>query len=266
MAFATVPAFSQTSRARVYNAQNPGTTYLGIGVQDVTPDRAKTLNLKEVRGAEVTYVIDNSPASRAGIKQGDVVLEYNGTRVEGYQQLARMIRETPVGHAVKLVVWRNGANQDITATIEERPQDGGFDTPNAPFAFPQLPNLPPINIPQFQWPGQSAMLGIEGESLGNERQFADFFGVKDGVLVKQVLRDTPAEKAGLKAGDVITKINGNTVRSTRDITAQLRSDRSGNNQTVTVTIVRDKHEMPLTVTLDQNRGNPNQPEPPGQRF
>jgi serine protease Do len=269
----TVPAFSQAPRARAYNAQTTGTSYLGIGVVEVDPDHAKALNLKEVRGAAVSNVEENSPAARAGIKEGDVVLEYNGTPVEGVQQFIRLVRETPAGRSVKLVIWRNGATQDITATVGER-QGGGFETPPSPIPFPGWGQfqygqpgsaVPPIDIPEFQWPGQSAMLGIEGESLGNERQFADFFGVKDGVLVKQVVRNTPAEKGGLKAGDVITKVNGNAVRSTRDITAQLRSD-SSNNRTVTLTIVRDKHEMPLTVTLDQNRGNPNPAQPPGQRF
>jgi serine protease Do len=133
--------------------------------------------------------------------------------------------------------------------------------------FPNFPNIPNVEIPRFQWAWQNAMLGIEGESLEPERQLADFFGVKDGVLVKQVMRNTPAEKSGLKAGDVITKVNGTTVSSTRDITAQLRSSaRSG--RTVTLTIVRDKHEMALTVNLDQtgSNPNPNPAEPPAERF
>jgi serine protease Do len=256
-----VPAFSQATRARTFAVQNAGSSYLGIGLLEITPDRAKTLNLKEVRGAEVTHIDDNGPAAKAGIKQGDVILGYNGTPVEGVEQLIRMVHETPPGRTIKLAIWRGGANQDLSVTVGERqgnmPQ---LTPPTAP--LPEFGNMPPIEIPRFQWAWQSSMLGIEGESLGQERQFADYFGVRDGVLVKEVARNSPAEKAGLKAGDVITKVNGAEVASTRDITGQLRSNRG--NRTATLTVVRDKHEMPLTVTFDQSGANPN-PEPP-QRF
>ena len=104
------------------------------------------------------------------------------------------------------------------------------------------------------------MLGIEGESLGAARQLAEFFGVRDGVLVRQVLRNTPAEKAGLKAGDVITKVGGANVGSTREITSQLRSA-ARTNRTVTLTLVREKHEMTLTVTLDQAASPATPPDP-----
>jgi serine protease Do len=258
-------AFPQTSRARNDAVQGSGTSYLGIGVVEVDAERAKTLNLKEVRGAEVVRVEENGPAAKANIKEGDVVLEYNGTPVEGVEQFIRLVRETPAGRSVKLAIWRNGATQNITVTVGER-QGGVIDTPGGAVRIPDFPNIPPIEIPRFQWSWQSSMLGIEGESLGPERQFADYFGVRDGVLIKQVMRNTPAEKAGLKAGDVITKVNGITVGSTRDITGQLRSNRS--TRSVTLTVVRDKHEMSLTVNLDQTGANsaPNPAEPQGQRF
>ena len=94
--------------------------YLGIGIADITAERAKALNLKEERGAEVTSVAVEGPASKAGIRQGDVVLDYQGAAVEGMEQLTRLVRETPVGRQVKIAVWRNGAPQTLTATIEAR--------------------------------------------------------------------------------------------------------------------------------------------------
>jgi serine protease Do len=251
-------AFSQVSRP----------SYLGIGVREVTPERAATLNLKELRGAEVAHVDENSPASKAALKQGDVVLEYNGMPVEGVEQFIRMVRETPPGRNVKLVIWRNGATQTVEVTLGER-QTAAFPpgVPSNPEIFPGFPNLPntPIEVPRFQFTWPNSMLGIEGESLGQERQLADYFGVKDGVLIKQVMRNTPAERAGLKAGDVITKVDGQSVASTRDITQQLRS---AANRAVTLTVVREKREMPLTVTLNQSNNGRNNapPEPPGQRF
>lgn len=254
MSMAVPTAFSQTSRAPIYTVQAGGTSYLGIGVMEVTPDHAKTLNLKEVRGAEVSYVEVNGPAAKAGIKEGDIVLEYNGAPVEGMEQFVRMVRETPPGRMVRLVVWRNGAAQNLTVTVGER-QGSVIQTPGGTVRIPEIPEF---EIPRFDWTWQNSMLGIEGESLGAARQLAEYFGVRDGVLVRQVMRNTPAERAGLKAGDVITRVDGNAVGSTREITSQLRSARSRGS--VTLTVVREKREMPLPVALNQNAN-----QPPGEK-
>jgi serine protease Do len=262
LGLAVTPGFSQATRAHTLSVQNSGGSYLGIGVIDIAPEHARALNLREVRGAEVTHVDDSGPAAKAGIKQGDVVLDYNGTPVEGVDQFVRMVRETPPGHTVKLVIWRNGAAQDLTVTTVGERRGNVVETPFGALPIPDFPTMPPMEIPRFQWAWQSPMLGIEGEALGQERQFAEYFGVRDGVLVKEVGRNSAAEKAGMKAGDVVTKVNGADVTSTRDITAQLRSNR---NHTVTLTIVRERHEMPITVTFDQGSAPPNPPEPP-QRF
>ena len=119
-AFAQATTPRPAPRARAAATVTTNGSYLGIGVQDIEPDRAKALNLKEVRGVEVTSVANDSPASKAGMKDGDVVLEFNGQPVEGGEQLSRLVRETPVGRQVKLGVWRNGAMQTVTATIEAR--------------------------------------------------------------------------------------------------------------------------------------------------
>ena len=97
-----------------------GGSFLGIGVQEVNADRAKELKLADVHGVEITKVEDESPAAKAGLKQGDVVLEYQGQRVEGTEQFVRLVRETPAGRQVKLAVSRGGAAQTITATVGER--------------------------------------------------------------------------------------------------------------------------------------------------
>src|SRR5579863_1105695 len=99
-------AFGQGSTAppRTRNAASitGNSGYLGIGTQDVDAERAKALKLPEVRGAEIKNVIDDSPAAKAGFKEGDVVLEYNGQKVEGIEQLTRMVGETPPGRQVKV--------------------------------------------------------------------------------------------------------------------------------------------------------------------
>jgi serine protease Do len=224
-----------------------GSSYLGIGIADITAERAKALNLKEERGAEVTSVAVEGPASKAGIRQGDVVLDYQGAAVEGMEQLTRLVRETPVGRQVKIAVWRNGAPQTLTATIEAR-KGTVIPFPGTPPFFPS----PEIVIPVFEMTLQSPVLGIEGESLTSEQQLAEFFGVKDGVLVKLVRKNSLAGKAGIKAGDVVVKVGDFTVTTPREIARELVW--LGSRQTFTVVVVRDKKEIPLTITWEERAG------------
>ena len=232
---------------------NGRSAYLGIGVQDIDADRAKSLNLKEVRGAEVTSVVPDSPADKAGFKKGDVVLEYNGEAVEGGEQLTRLVHETPLGRQVKIGVWRAGATVTLTPTIEANKAmtfsgNGPWTMgPNVEIPMPNF-NMPDIEIPRFQTMYQSPILGIEGEALGQEAQLAEFFGVKDGVLVKAVTRNSAADKAGIKAGDVIVKIDDSRVTNSREITSVLRTMRG--KTSINVTVVRSKKEVTLPVTLE----------------
>ncbi len=228
-------------------------SYLGIGVQDVDAERAKVLKLKEERGAEITSVDPDTPAYKAGIKPGDVVLDFNGTPVQGTEQLVRLVRETPAGRTVKLQIWRNGAPLTLTATVAVRKgmwmetNTGEVNVALAP--TPPGTPMPPVSMPRIVAIMPSGMLGIEGEPLNQEPQFADFMGVKDGVLVKNVNRNSAAERAGIKAGDVIVKIDDTHVSNSMDITSVLRASRSKHN--FTVTLVRAKKEMPLSVTLEE---------------
>jgi serine protease Do len=231
--------------------QRGGASYLGIGVADVTAERAKALNLKEERGAEVTNVAADSPAAKAGIKEADVVLDYDGAAVHGIEQLTRLVRETPVGRQVKISVWRNGAAQTLTATIEAR-KGTVISSDGFPIVIPSFPAMPQIEIPRFQMTWQNPVLGIEGESLRSQEQLADFFGVKEGVLVKLVRKNSAAEKAGVKAGDVVVKVDDSTVATPQEITRALRA--LGSKKTFTVTVVRNKKEMPLTVTTEERGG------------
>ena len=244
--------WSQTARARTaqVTVQVGGTSYLGIGVADVTAERAKTLNLKEVRGAEVTNVAENSPAFKAGMKEGDVVLEYDGSPVQGIEQFTRLVRETPVGRQVKIAVWRNGAAQTLTATVEAR-KGTVIRSGDRDIVVPFI-HSPQIEMPRFQWTWQNPVLGIEGESLRSQEQFAEFFGVKEGVLVKLVRKNSAAEKAGIKAGDVVVKVDDSTVSTSQEITRALRA--LGSKKAFTVTVVRNKKEIPLPVTVEEQGG------------
>ena len=242
---ATTPPRARAAQAYVLEKGIGG--YLGIGGMEVTSERVKALNLKEERGVEVSSVEPDGPAAKAGIKEGDVVLEFNGTPVQGRVQFQR--------------IWRSGAAQTVTATIGERknavttivPDDGhswAFDMPN----MPSMPRMPELTIPRMEVFSPNPALGIYGEPLSDADQLAEFFGVTDGVLVRSVRKGSAAEKAGIKAGDVITKIDDTHISNSMDITRTLRAAR-GKKASITVTVVRNKKEMPVTVTVESTAGS-----------
>ncbi|HUQ93597.1 MAG TPA: PDZ domain-containing protein [Bryobacteraceae bacterium] len=211
-------------------------SFLGVAVVEVTTERAKALQLREERGVEVTRIEDDSPASRAGLRLHDVVLEYQGQRVEGTEQFVRLVRETPAGREVKLLISRNGQPQTVTAAVAARRMKG-LDLGELNIAIPRIPDL--------KW--RSSPLGVEAESLNS--QLAEFFGVKEGVLVRSVAKGSPAEKAGMKAGDVIVKVDDRKVASPLEI---VRTIRSRGQKSVPVAIVREKKETTVTVTVEDD--------------
>jgi serine protease Do len=219
-----------------------GGTYLGVNLAEVDANRAKELKLKEDYGVEITRVEEGSPAEKAGLKPGDVVLEYNGQRVEGMEQFGRMVRETPPGREVKLVVSRNGASQTLTAALGSRKYRFPGNYPQG-FGFPEF-HMP--DIPQLYTATRSAMLGVEAETLG--AQLAAYFGVKEGVLVRSVLDNTPAQKAGIKAGDILTKVDGTTVTGPGELSSAVRSANAKKNYAVE--LVRDHKPVTVNVTVE----------------
>ncbi len=239
---------SQAPKAKSASVFAMSHSYLGIGVLDVSDDRARALGLKEPQGVEVTSVAEDSPAAKAGIKQGDVILDYNGQRVDGGAQFVRMVQETPAGRKAEMQVWRSGARQSLSAVIGSKTERAfSFVVPNPPFPPqpPQMPAIPDTPHDMFAW--RSTTLGVETEGLNS--QLADFFGVKEGVLVRAVTKGSAAETSGLKAGDVITKIDGKSVGSSpRNITSLLRNS----DKNVTLTVTRNHKEITLNVKLSRN--------------
>jgi serine protease Do len=224
-------------------------SYLGIGVAEITPERARALNLREERGVEITRVEEESPAAKAGLKQGDVVLEYSGQRVEGVEQFMRIVRETPPGREVRLSVYRNGAAQQITVRTAARKAWFSSRSGEHAVEIPRI-ELPEIRIPDVPRPlmsWRSSFLGIEAESL--DAQLAEYFGVKEGVLVRSVASGSPAEKAGLRAGDVIVRVEDKTVSTPGEVSSAVRSARS--KKSVTPTAVRDKKEMLVALPTEE---------------
>jgi serine protease Do len=223
-----------------------GGAYLGVDIDDVTADRLAALKLKEERGVEVTMVDQDAPAAKAGIKPHDVILSFNGARVEGVEQLRRMIRETPPGRNVALGLSRGGQPVNVNVQLADRRKvkEHGFKF--------EMPAIPDIDIPQFTVLQTLSRSGMAVENL--TPQLGDFFGVKNGqgVLVRSVERGSPAEAAGLKAGDVIVRLGSETIADMGDWRRAMRNLRNGG--TLQVGIVRDKREQTLSLTMPQRKG------------
>jgi len=232
-----------------------GPSWLGVETHEVTPADAKDLKLSAERGVVVARVTENSPAAKAGLKEKDVITEVNGQRVEGAAQFRRIIHETPAGRTVQLTVWRDGRAQTLSATLGKAEERHNTWTGAAPGAFAfHMPNFEMPDMPSMDLGGEMAMLpggrprlGIDAEDIGG--QLGSFFGAPDGegILVRSVNSGSPAEKAGLKAGDVITSFNGERVRSLGDLRQRLGSQNEA--QTAKIGVLRNKSEVTLSVEL-----------------
>src|ERR1041385_264886 len=119
-------------------------SFIGVGIQEIDSERAKTLKLREEAGVEITRVDPDSPAEKAGLKTGDVVLQYNGQRVEGIEQFSRMVHETPAGREVKLEIWRNGASQSVTVKVGARRMPKPF--PGEGFSLAPMPPMERFDV------------------------------------------------------------------------------------------------------------------------
>ena len=232
-------------------------SWLGVEPSEVTSDKAKELKLPAEHGVLLDKVMNDSPASKAGLKENDVVTEINGQRVEGAAQFRRMIREIPAGRAAQLTVWRGGRTQSVTVTMgksEESRHNMAFAAPGA-FAMqiPEMPDLPAL--PEMNMDGgvfaisPRPRLGIDAEDLNG--QLGTFFGAPEGegILVRDVGNGSVAEKAGLKAGDVIVSLNGDRIRSVGDLRAKLGTRAGDKATTVKLGVLRNHSEISLSVDL-----------------
>jgi serine protease Do len=227
--------------------------WLGVEIGEVTAEKAKDLKLTAQRGVVVMDVEPDGPAAKAGLKENDVITEYDGQVVEGTVQFRRLVRETPAGRTVPLVVSRNGATQNISVELGERSaffekrmkgKMREFDNAYA-FAMPNqdfMVSVPPVD-------GRAPLLGISAEDVSG--QLGTYFGAPDGtgILVREVRSGAAAEKAGLKAGDVIVKLDGKPVRTLADLRGQLRE--KSDQKSVTLGIVRKGPEMSVTVAIEK---------------
>ncbi|HEY4951617.1 MAG TPA: PDZ domain-containing protein [Candidatus Acidoferrales bacterium] len=229
-----------------------GSGWLGVEIGEATAEKAKDLKLTAQRGVVVMDVEPDGPAAKAGLKENDVITQYDGQVVEGTVQFRRLVRETPTGRTVALVISRNGATQNVSvelgersAFFEKRMKGKMRDFDNA-FAF-SMPNQDftlamPVDA-------RMPSLGINAEDVSG--QLGNYFGAPDGtgILIREVRSGTAADKAGLKAGDVIVKVEGKPIRTLADLRAGLRE--KSDQKTVALGIIRKSAEMSVTVGIER---------------
>jgi serine protease Do len=252
---------------------------IGITVANLDEDQAKT-----IAGALVTGVRDESPASKAGLKEKDVITEFDGEKVRSARQLSRLVSETPPGRSVTVAALRDGKRVEVHVTPEASSwsmmHEGGdmapwtferrvpppafgpgerrfyFDMPDGGdhFAFhgPAEGDGEMLTMPLPRGKGR---LGIGIQNLSD--QLAEYFGTKDGVLVSSVTPDSPAAKAGLRAGDVITSVNDKPVTSGRALMDAVQHADDGT--TLKLGYVRDKKPGTASATLESRDEKPKRP-------
>jgi serine protease Do len=222
-----------------------GGTYLGVTVQDVTSDLASSLKLEDERGVLVRSVEEGSPAEEAGIRPGDVLLAYNGENILGREQFARMVQETPSQRKVKVQIWRGGKVQTLIATTGSWPLPASYPQSAMAYFGPLAMDIP---SPLVVW--KNLLLGIEYEPLS--QQLAHFFAVQNGLLVRSVDKSSPADRAGLRAGDILTAIGERSLQDSRDLNSYFRVQHE-HAPRITLTVERDHKQMSVSIAVDRDR-------------
>ncbi len=235
-------------------------SYLGIYPEDITHENMSQFKLNEPRGVAVEKVVENSPAAKAGLQNGDVILRFNGEEVTSVRKLNRLISEVAPDHKVKLTISRGGDEKDVTVTLGKRTELNGkmFEPLLRSSQNIKIEGLDKLkgmdklgNLAQVYSFGSSRRIGVS--TMQMNKQLADYFGVADGkgVLITEVRENSPAAKAGLKAGDVIIAVDGENIERTGDLSRAFMKKKEGD---VTLTIIRNRSQQQIRVTPEEVKG------------
>jgi len=212
--------------------------WLGVHIQELTPSLREAMKLGGKTGLLITEVVEDSPADDANLRDEDVIIEFAGQPVERADAFSKLVRASEPGKEIKVVIMRDGVRKEIPVTLAERKKSKSYG---------------------FSWSGEPAQffgphpqLGVQAQDLSGD--LAAYFNVKEdgGALVLKVFEDTPAEKAGLKAGDVITKVDEEIVEDPDDLVRAL-SDYEEDDE-VTITYVRHGKTETAKATLEGGAG------------
>ncbi len=198
--------------------------WLGVEVQPVTPEIAQGFGLDDPKGALVSSVVPDSPAATAGIKSGDIILNWNGKEISHLKELPRMVAATPVGKSVDVTVWRNKAEHDLQVTTAKMPGEE------------QVANARPVAPGVVEIPGTGLFLADLTPGMRGR------FGIGDqvkGVLIVDVGQDSVAAAQGLQEGDVIMSVGLQPVQSTGDVAKQIEDTHKHGDSVATLLVSRN---------------------------
>lgn len=249
--------------------------YLGVQTEEISKGNMARFGLRDVKGVGVESVVDGSPAQAAGLQKGDVIIKVNGDEITSTRKLTRLIGEISPDHQARIMVLRNGSEKEIDVTVGKRPgfkfDDGAFGmvAPFEKFDPPDMPDMPNLerlpraemaplppgapNAPMMWSFGNRRQIGAGLTPL--TKQLAAHFGVDGGALVNNVRENSPAAKAGLKAGDIIVEAEGKAIKGDFDLIRAITEKKEG---AVTLTIVRDRNRQTISVTPEEVKGEFNQ--------
>ena len=211
--------------------------FIGLYLEDLDEDMKASLDYKG-DGVLVDDVVKDSPAEKAGLKAGDIIVKYNGKKIESYRQLRSLIHNTEPGKTAEVAVWRDG--DTIYNKIELISREQHSDVLKK--------RIQSINIPKKKFlvlTGDRAFLGVDMEDL--TEQLAEYFKVKHGVLVTEVYKDSPADKAGIKAGDIITRFEGKNIEESDDLSHYIGKKKTGDK--VKLQVVRNGKSKSIEAEL-----------------
>lgn len=244
-----------------------GGGYLGVQTQEINKENFAKFGLSSVRGVAVEKVSEGSPAAAAEIKEGDVIIRFNGEEITSTRKLTRLISEVAPDHQARVTILRGGSESELTATMGKRQMprmgDGNwtFSTPPTP-PMPRIERMPRGDAPRvfsipegegrsFMWRGgEGRQIGISGYAV--TKQLGERYGIDGGVLINNVRDNSPAAKAGLKAGDIIVEVDGKAVKGDLDLIRAINAKKEGD---ISLTYIRDGKRQTINITPEASKGS-----------
>ena len=237
-----------------------GDGFLGIYAENISRENMGRYQMNQVRGVGVTRIVKDSPAEKAGLRKDDVILRIDNENITSVRKLNRIVSELAPDQSVRISVSRGGSEQEVTATIGKRSNTSfagdffreGMEPKEWKFEGPLRERLLEDHGDLTFMLNNSRRIGVSTMEL--TKQLADYFGITGGkgVLVTSVTDDGPAAKAGVRAGDVITAVDGEAIDSPGDISRVINRKKEGD---VTLTVIRNKAQQTIRVTPREGGGS-----------
>jgi serine protease Do len=228
--------------AQLKDFGHPRRGWLGVRIQQVTPDIAESLGLKDATGAMVAGVNDGGPADKAKIHNGDIILKFNNQDVKEMRSLPRIVADSDVGQSVPVLLWRDGKQVTVQATLAEKPDDV------------QVAAATPAE--KGETPPETSGLGVKLAPITQEMKDKFSLGTdQKGVVITDVAPNSSAADRGLKAGDVIVEVQQGEVSSPADVQQKVDTVKKENRKSVLMLIQRQDglQWVPLSLSGDKDK-------------